>query len=123
MNIREVQLPSSLLQFKEYSCLFGIRRANCLRFKILIYRNKICLEKLILDIQNLLVFKSLMPSSFSNLQKTLNLLADNYYKIQFKNPLFTIEIKLSHKFDLLNFKDLTKKYFLKNYWIKYPMNI
>ncbi len=64
-----------------------------------------------------------MLSSFSNLQKTLSLLKDNYYKIQFENPLFTKDLKLSQRFDLLSLKDLTKKYFLKNYWIKYPMNI
>ena len=123
LSIREEQLPSSLLHFKEQYCITEIRRENYLRFKISIYRKKICLGKLALDIQNLFVFKSLMPSSSSNLQKTLSLLVDNYYKIQFKNPLFTKEIKLSHRFDLLNFKDLTKKYFLKNYWIKYPINI
>ncbi len=123
LNIREEQLPSSLLHFKEQSCIAKIRRENYLRFKILIYRKKIFLRKLALEMQNLFVFKSLMPSSFSNLQKTLNLIVDNYYEIQFKNPLFTIEIKLNHRFDLLSLKDLTKKYFLKNYWIKYPMNI
>ena len=42
--------------------------------------------------------------------------------IQFKNPLFTKEIKLNRMFDLLSLKDLTKKYFLKNCWIKYPVN-